>query len=57
MSIEYYQKKRKASNKARERYPNLSEEKKSKKCQYTRERYQNFLKKKKQKARILSEKP
>ena len=40
----YYQKKRKASKKTRERYQNLSEENENKKHQYACERYRNFQK-------------
>ena len=38
----YYQKKRKASKKTRERYQNLSEENENKKHQYACERYRNL---------------
>ena len=43
MLTDYYQKKqRKLSQKAPERYQNLSEEKKDKKCQYACEQYRNL---------------
>ena len=48
----YYQKnKEKLSNKARERYQNLSEEEKDKKRQYARERYRNLSEEEKVKKR------
>ena len=50
MLTRYYQKNKESlSEKARERYQNLSEEEKNKKCQYAPERYRNLSDEEKEK--------